>query len=52
MAVDRHSVALVTLHAGRLWGARDLLCGMFDYLASPGNVSVLINTIELGPGAP
>jgi len=50
MTVDRHSLALVSLRAGRPAEARDLLFGMFEYLASSGNTSLLINTLELAAG--
>jgi predicted ATPase/class 3 adenylate cyclase len=50
MAVDRHTLALVSLRAGRPGEALDLLCGLFDYVASSGNTDLLINTLELAAG--
>jgi hypothetical protein len=50
MAVDRHALALVSLRAGRPAEARDLLCGLFDYVASSGNTALLINTLEVAAG--
>ena len=47
MAVDRHSLALVSLRAGRPREALDLLSGLFHYAASSGNISLLLNTLEL-----
>ena len=47
MTVARHSLALVSLRAGRPAEARDLLCGIFDYVASSGNTGLLINTLEV-----
>jgi len=47
MAADRHSLALVSLRAGRPAEARDLLCGLFGYVASSGNTALLVNTLEL-----
>ena len=47
VAVDRHTLALASLRAGRPREARDLICDMFDYVASSGNTSILINTLEL-----
>jgi predicted ATPase/class 3 adenylate cyclase len=50
MAVDRHTLALVSLRAARPGEARDLLCGLFDYVTSSGNTALLINTLELAAG--
>jgi predicted ATPase/class 3 adenylate cyclase len=47
MTVARHSLALVSLRAGRPAEARDLLCGIFDHIASSGNTALLINTLEV-----
>jgi hypothetical protein len=47
MAIDRHSLALVSLRAGRPSEARDMIADVFDYVASSGNTSVLVNTVEL-----
>jgi predicted ATPase/class 3 adenylate cyclase len=47
VALDHQSLALVSLRAGRPGEARDLLSGTFDYLASSGNVSFLVNVLEL-----
>jgi predicted ATPase/Tfp pilus assembly protein PilF len=47
VAVDQHSLALVSLRAGRPREARDLLCGLFEYVASSGNTAVFLNTLEL-----
>ncbi len=47
MTVDRHSLALVSLCAGRPGEARDLLSGIFDHVASSGNTALLVNTLEL-----
>jgi tetratricopeptide (TPR) repeat protein len=47
VAVDRLSLALVGLHAGRPREARDTLAGLFDYIASSGNTSMLVNSLEL-----
>ena len=47
VAVDQHSLALVSLHAGRPREALDLIRGMFDYAASSGNTSMVVNTLEL-----
>jgi predicted ATPase/class 3 adenylate cyclase len=46
-ALDRQSLALVSLRAGRPGEARDLLSGTFDYVASSGNASFLANILEL-----
>jgi tetratricopeptide (TPR) repeat protein len=47
VALDRQSLALVSLRAGRPGEARDLLTGTFDYVASAGNTSFLANILEL-----
>jgi hypothetical protein len=47
LAVVQHSLALVSLRAGRPAEARDLLCGLFDYVASSGNTLLLVNTVEV-----
>jgi predicted ATPase/class 3 adenylate cyclase len=47
MTVDRHTLALVSLRAGRPAEARDLLSGIFDHVASSGNTALLINTLEV-----
>jgi predicted ATPase/class 3 adenylate cyclase len=47
ISVDRHSLSLVSLRAGRPAEARDLLCGIFDHLASSGNTGLLVNTVEV-----
>ena len=47
MAVDRHSLALISLRAGRPAEARDLLCGIFDYVVSSGNTALLVDTLEV-----
>jgi tetratricopeptide (TPR) repeat protein len=47
VAVDQLSLALASLRAGRPREARDLVQGMFDYLASSGNTALLENTLEL-----
>ena len=47
MALDRHSLALVSLRAGRPGEARDLLSGTFDYVASSGDTSFLAHILEL-----
>ncbi len=41
VAVDQHSLALVSLRAGRPREARGVLCGMIDYVASCGNTALL-----------
>jgi hypothetical protein len=46
-AVDQHSLALVSLRAGRPQEARDLLSAMFGYAASSGNTALLENALEL-----
>jgi hypothetical protein len=46
MAVNRHSLALVSLRAGRPAKARLLLSGLSGYLSNSGNTDVLINTLE------
>jgi len=43
VAVDQSSLALATLRSGRPREARDL----YDYVASSGNVSLFISTLEL-----
>jgi len=50
MTVNRHTLALVSLRAGRPAEARDLLCGIFDHVASSGNTALLVNTLELAAG--
>jgi predicted ATPase/class 3 adenylate cyclase len=50
MTVSRHSLALVSLRSGRPAEARDLLSGLFDYVASSGNTGLLLNTLELAAG--
>ena len=50
MAVDRHTLALVRLRAGQPAEALDLLCGLFDYVASSGNTALLVNTVEVAAG--
>jgi predicted ATPase/class 3 adenylate cyclase len=50
ITVDRHSLALVSLRAGRPAEARDLLCGIFDHVASSGNTALLLNTLEVAAG--
>ncbi len=47
VALDRQSLALVSLRAGRPGEARDLLSGTFDYIATAGNTSFLVNILEL-----
>lgn len=47
VAVDQHSLALVSLRAGRPQEARDLLSAMFGYVASSGNTALLENALEL-----
>ncbi len=47
VALDRQSLALVSLRAGRPGEARNLLSGTFDYVASSGNTSLLANILEL-----
>jgi len=49
-AVDRHSLALASLRAGRPAEARDSLSGLVDYVASSGNTSLVVNTLELAAG--
>ena len=46
-AVDQHSIALVSLRAGRPREALDVLGGVFDYAASSGNTAMLVNTLEV-----
>jgi predicted ATPase len=46
-AVDQHSIALVSLRAGRPREALDVLGGVFDYVASSGNTAMLVNTLEV-----
>jgi predicted ATPase/class 3 adenylate cyclase len=46
-ALDRQSLALVSLRAGRPREARDLLSGTFDYVATSGNTSFMVNILEL-----
>jgi predicted ATPase len=47
VALDQHSLALVSLRVGRPGEARDLLSGTFDYLTSSGNTAFLVNIVEL-----
>jgi predicted ATPase/class 3 adenylate cyclase len=47
VAIDQHSIALVSLRLGRPREALDVLCGVFDYVASSGNTSLLVNTLEM-----
>jgi predicted ATPase/class 3 adenylate cyclase len=46
-AVDQHSIALVSVRRGRPREARDMLGGVFDYVASSGNTQMLVNTLEV-----
>jgi hypothetical protein len=46
-ALDRQSLALVSLRAGRPDQARDLLSGTFDCVASSGNAPFNANILEL-----
>jgi predicted ATPase/class 3 adenylate cyclase len=47
VAVGQSTLALSTLRAGRPREARDLVCDMFDYVASSGNTAFFLNTLEL-----
>jgi predicted ATPase/class 3 adenylate cyclase len=47
VAVDQSTLALATLRAGSPREARDLVCDLYDYVASSGNVSLLVTTLEL-----
>jgi predicted ATPase/class 3 adenylate cyclase len=47
MTAGRHTLALVSLRAGRPAEARELLSGIFDHVASSGNTALLINTLEV-----
>jgi predicted ATPase/class 3 adenylate cyclase len=46
-ALDLQSLALVSLRAGRPGEARELLRGTFDYVASSGNTTLLVNILDL-----
>jgi len=46
VAVDRHTLMLVSLRDGRPAEARDQLRETLDYVADSGNTSLLINTVE------
>jgi predicted ATPase/class 3 adenylate cyclase len=48
VAVDQHTLALIDLRAGRPREAHDMLCGMLDYVAISGNISLYVNVLELG----
>jgi len=47
VAVGQSTLALSTLRAGRPREARDLVCDLFDYVASSGNTAFFLNTLEL-----
>jgi predicted ATPase/class 3 adenylate cyclase len=47
VAVGQHTLALLHLRAGRPGEARSALAGVVDYLATSGNISVLVNSAEL-----
>jgi predicted ATPase/class 3 adenylate cyclase len=47
VAVDQHSLALVKLRAGRPQEARSALSGIADYVETAGNISLLLNALEL-----
>jgi predicted ATPase/class 3 adenylate cyclase len=47
VAIDRHSLALISVRAGRPQEARDLVVDVFEYLATSSNTSFLLNTMEL-----
>jgi tetratricopeptide (TPR) repeat protein len=46
-AIDQHTLALIHLRAGRAAEARSALAGIVGYIASLGNISMLINSLEL-----
>jgi predicted ATPase len=46
-AIDQHTLALIHLRAGRAAQARSTLAGIVGYIASLGNISMLINSLEL-----
>jgi len=47
VAVDQHSLALVSLRSGRPAEARGTLCGVIDFAMASGNTSLLVNVLEL-----
>jgi tetratricopeptide (TPR) repeat protein len=47
VAVDQHSLALAMLRAGSPRAASDRLSAVFAYVASSGNISLLVNFLEL-----
>jgi hypothetical protein len=47
VAVDQSTLALATLRSGHPREARDLVCDLYDYVASSGNVSLFVSTLEL-----
>jgi len=46
-AIDQHTLALIYLRADRAAEARGALAEIIDYIASSGNTSMLINSVEL-----
>jgi tetratricopeptide (TPR) repeat protein len=46
-AIDQHTLALIYLRADRATEARGALAEIVDYIASSGNTSMLINSVEL-----
>jgi predicted ATPase/class 3 adenylate cyclase len=46
-AIDQHTLALIYLRADRAAEARGALAEIVDYVASSGNTSMLINSVEL-----
>jgi predicted ATPase/class 3 adenylate cyclase len=47
VAVDQQSLALISLRAGRPREASDQLAASFSYVTSSGNISLLVNVLEL-----
>ena len=50
VTVDQHSLALVSLRAGRPLDALDMLRRTLEYVAICGNVSLYVNVLELAAG--
>jgi predicted ATPase/class 3 adenylate cyclase len=47
VAMDRHTLTMVSLRAGRPREARDLLSATYDFVVSAGNTDILATTLEL-----
>ena len=47
MVLDQQSLTLVSLRAGRLREASEMLSATFDYVVHSGNIDALVTSIEL-----